>query len=241
MFHLFLQESVTCSLVTDRFLNTFFITFSWVAMIPNLRESMERNEVREGPIAIAVDKDKTSCQALKWAVEQYIPRDRTIKLVHVIQRSTVNASGHSTDDELSGKQNNDKGSRQFLPMRCLCTRRNVSTKTCFVSCFLRYLSFMSLWLMFYSQIQSEVVMLEEDQDVAKALIEYISQNFISTFLLGASLKKSITRSQTYLLIHDISAWYLKMVLDDSWFFEGFLRLMTYQVMWWDGLQTSAPS
>ncbi|KAJ4883536.1 Adenine nucleotide alpha hydrolases-like superfamily protein [Raphanus sativus] len=127
---------------------------------------MERNEVREGPIAIAVDKDKTSCQALKWAVEQYIPRDRTIKLVHVIQRSTVNASGHSTDDELSGKQNNDKGSRQFLPMRCLCTRRN---------------------------IQSEVVMLEEDQDVAKALIEYISQNFISTFLLGASLKKSITR------------------------------------------------
>lgn len=59
--------------------------------------------------------------------------------------------------------------------------------------------------MFYSQIQSEVVMLEEDQDVAKALIEYISQNFISTFLLGASLKKSITRSQTYLLIHDICA------------------------------------
>ncbi|KAG2300019.1 hypothetical protein Bca52824_036491 [Brassica carinata] len=126
---------------------------------------MERNELREGPIAIAVDKDKTSCQALKWAVEQYIPRDRTIKLVHVVQRSAVNANGHSTDDELSGKQNNDKGSRQFLPMRCLCMRRN---------------------------IQSEVVMLEE-QDVAKALIEYISQNFISTFLLGASLKKSITR------------------------------------------------
>ncbi|CDY35812.1 BnaC09g37440D [Brassica napus] len=126
---------------------------------------MERNELREGPIAIAVDKDKTSCQALKWAVEQYIPRDRTIKLVHVVQRSTVNANGHSTDDELSGKQQNDKGSRQFLPMRCLCMRRN---------------------------IQSEVVMLE-DQDVAKALIEYINQNFISTFLLGASLKKSITR------------------------------------------------
>ncbi|RID41639.1 hypothetical protein BRARA_J01581 [Brassica rapa] len=134
-------------------------------MISNLRESMERNELREGPIAIAVDKDKTSCQALKWAVEQYIPRDRTIKLVHVVQRSTTNPNGHSTDDELSGKQQNDKGSRQFLPMRCLCMRRN---------------------------IQSDVVMLE-DQDVAKALIEYINQNFISTFLLGASLKKSITR------------------------------------------------
>ncbi|KFK26272.1 hypothetical protein AALP_AA8G225300, partial [Arabis alpina] len=42
------------------------------------------------------------------------------------------------------------------------------------------------------EVQSEVVLLE-DQDVAKALIEYISQNCISTFLLGASLKKSITR------------------------------------------------
>lgn len=50
------------------------------------------------------------------------------------------------------------------------------------------------------QIQSEVVLLE-DQDVAKALIEYISQNCISTFLLGASLKKSITRSQAYFLFH----------------------------------------
>ncbi|KAL0751101.1 hypothetical protein Bca101_033104 [Brassica carinata] len=126
---------------------------------------MERNELREGPIAIAVDKDKTSCQALKWAVEQYIPRDRTIKLVHVVQRSTVNANGHSTDDELSGKQQNDKGSRQFLPMRCLCMRRN---------------------------IQSEVVMLE-DQDVAKALIEYINQSFISTFLLVDDIPSNVMR------------------------------------------------
>ncbi|KAL0709811.1 hypothetical protein Bca4012_016789 [Brassica carinata] len=41
-------------------------------------------------------------------------------------------------------------------------------------------------------IQTDVVLLD-DQDVAKALIEYISHNFISTFFIGASLKKSITR------------------------------------------------
>ncbi|CAH2072293.1 unnamed protein product [Thlaspi arvense] len=134
-------------------------------MILNLRENMERNELREGPIAIAVDIDKTSCQALKWALEHYIPRGGTIKLVHVMQRSAVNSNGPSTDDESSERQQNGKQNTQFLPMRCLCMRRN---------------------------IQSEVVLLE-DQDVAKALIEYISQNFISTFLLGASLKKSITR------------------------------------------------
>ncbi|KAL1189127.1 U-box domain-containing protein 51 [Cardamine amara subsp. amara] len=131
-----------------------------------MRDNMERNELREGPIAIAIDRDKTSCQALKWAVDHYIPRGGTVKLVHVIQRSAVNnANGTHADDESSERQHNDKRSSQFLPMRCLCMRRN---------------------------IQSEVVYLE-DQDVAKALIEYISQNCISTFLLGASLKKSITR------------------------------------------------
>ncbi|VYS67433.1 unnamed protein product [Arabidopsis thaliana] len=134
----------------------------------NMRDNMERNEVREGPIAIAIDRDKTtSCQALKWAVDHYIPRGGTVKLVHVIQRSALNISnGSHTDDESSERQSNDKRTTaQFLPLRCLCMRRN---------------------------IQSEIVLLE-DQDVAKALIEYISQNCISTFILGASLKKSITR------------------------------------------------
>ncbi|CAN8300806.1 unnamed protein product [Cochlearia groenlandica] len=119
---------------------------------------MERNE---GPIAIAIDRDKTTCHALKWAVDHYIPRGGSIKLVHVIQRSTLNVN----DDELSERQHNDKQNTKFLPMRCLCMRRN---------------------------IQSDVVLLE-DQDVAKALIEYITHNGISTFVLGASLKNSITR------------------------------------------------
>ncbi|CAH8370564.1 unnamed protein product [Eruca vesicaria subsp. sativa] len=121
---------------------------------------MERNEVREGHTAIAVDRDKTSIQALKWAIENHIPEGETLKLVHVIQRSS---NGPNTDDELSERENNDR--RRFLPLRCLCMRRNIHT---------------------------EVVLLD-DQDVAKALIEYISHNFVSTFFIGASLKKSITR------------------------------------------------
>ncbi|XP_013623828.1 PREDICTED: U-box domain-containing protein 51-like [Brassica oleracea var. oleracea] len=123
---------------------------------------MERNEVREGPIAIAVDRDKTSIQALKWAIENHIPQGETLKLVHVIQRS---ANGPNTDDELSEREHKNRQITRFLPLRCLCMRRN---------------------------IQTEVVLLD-DQDVAKALIEYISHNFISTFFIGASLKKSITR------------------------------------------------
>jgi len=94
-----------------------------------MRDNMERNEVREGPIAIAIDRDKTtSCQALKWAVDHYIPRGGTVKLVHVIQRSALNISnGSHTDDESSERQSNDKRTTaQFLPLRCLCMRRNVS-------------------------------------------------------------------------------------------------------------------
>ncbi|KAF8084251.1 hypothetical protein N665_0727s0018 [Sinapis alba] len=132
-------------------------------MISNLRVNMERNEViREGPIAIAVDRDKTSIQALKWAIENHIPQGGTVKLVHVIQRS---ANGSNTDDELSEREQKIKQNTQFLPLRCLCMRRN---------------------------IQTEVVLLD-DQNVAKALIEYISHNLVSTFFIGASLKKGITR------------------------------------------------
>ncbi|KAG2333612.1 hypothetical protein Bca52824_004792 [Brassica carinata] len=124
---------------------------------------MERNVEREGPIAIAVDRDKTSIQALKWAIENHIPQGGTLKLVHVLQRSANN--GPNTDDELSEREHRIKQSTRFLPLRCLCMRQN---------------------------IQTDVVLLD-DQDVAKALIEYISHNFISTFFIGASLKKSITR------------------------------------------------
>ncbi|XP_010520563.1 PREDICTED: U-box domain-containing protein 51-like [Tarenaya hassleriana] len=127
---------------------------------------MERNEIQEGTMAVAIDREKSSHQALKWAVEHYIPRSRSVKLVHVIQRSPLTTNGPSLDDELPDRKNNGRRSSQmFLALRCLCMRRN---------------------------IQSEIVLLE-DQDVAKALIEYITQNSIGTFLLGATVKKSITR------------------------------------------------
>ena len=60
------------------------------------------------------------------------------------------------------------------------------------------------------QIQTEVVLLD-DQDVAKALIEYISHNFISTFFIGASLKKSITRSKSYFLYRQLIVLVFKIL------------------------------
>lgn len=48
---------------------------------------------REGLVAVAVDNDKSSQRALKWAVEHYIPRGRCINLVHVKQKSSSSSSG----------------------------------------------------------------------------------------------------------------------------------------------------
>ncbi|XP_010536253.1 PREDICTED: U-box domain-containing protein 51 [Tarenaya hassleriana] len=128
---------------------------------------MERNEIRGGTVAVAIDREKPSHLALKWAVEHYIPRSWSIKLVHVVQRSTPSNDGPLPDDDESERKNNARRSSDlmFPALRCLCLRRN---------------------------IQSEVVLLE-GQDVAKALVEYIAQNCIGTFVLGASVKRSITR------------------------------------------------
>ncbi|OMO81842.1 UspA [Corchorus olitorius] len=43
-------------------------------------------EGRERLVAVAVDRDKSSQRALKWATENFITRGQTVKLVHVLQR-----------------------------------------------------------------------------------------------------------------------------------------------------------
>ena len=54
------------------------------------RENRERREGRERLVAVAVDKDKSSRQALKWTVDNFITRGQTVRLVHVIQRPPLN-------------------------------------------------------------------------------------------------------------------------------------------------------
>ncbi|KAJ7973682.1 U-box domain-containing protein 35 [Quillaja saponaria] len=131
----------------------------------NPRRIGERRQ-GEGLVALAVDKDKSSQYALKWAVENFLPRDRTIKLVHVNQRI---ASSHPNpgNGHTSIQQHQDAPhiKEVMLPFRCFCIRR---------------------------QVQFEIVVLH-DPDVAKALIEYVSLNGVDTLLLGASSRNSISR------------------------------------------------
>ncbi|KAL5838657.1 hypothetical protein ACOSQ3_015826 [Xanthoceras sorbifolium] len=127
------------------------------------------NEERERVVAVAVDKDKCSQYALKWAIEHVLGRHQTVKLIHVIQRPPSNTNPVRNDDQEAIEQQQPADNNQtmdvFLPFRCYCTRRH---------------------------IQCELVVLER-QDVARALIEYVSQYGVESLLVGAPSKNGLTR------------------------------------------------
>lgn len=57
---------------------------------PRENEQEQQREGREKIVAVAIDKDKFSQHALKWAADNILSRHQTIKLVHVIQKSHSN-------------------------------------------------------------------------------------------------------------------------------------------------------
>lgn len=62
-------------------------------MLNRRRINEERREPgREGLVAVAVDKDRFSQYALKWAAEHLLRRHQTVKLIHVLHRSGLSFS-----------------------------------------------------------------------------------------------------------------------------------------------------
>ena len=124
------------------------------------RSMPEKKNGGNGLIAVAIDKDKGSQIALKWAIDNLLVKGQTVILIHVNLKSSL--SSHSS----SPKMNQSVDSKDvFLPFRCFCTRKDISCKD---------------------------VMLE-DTDVAKALIEYVTQTAIETLIVGASAKGGFLR------------------------------------------------
>ncbi|KAI4352739.1 hypothetical protein L6164_006960 [Bauhinia variegata] len=124
----------------------------------------------DGIVAVAVDKDK-SCQcALKWAIDNIFPRDKPIKLVHVSQTHRSFPSPYpGSSDTLNQQEADARANDLLLPYRCFCTRR---------------------------QVQFEVVILN-DQDVARALNDFVSHSGVEILLLGASSKNGLSRQLLY--------------------------------------------
>ncbi|KAH6836373.1 kinase with adenine nucleotide alpha hydrolases-like domain-containing protein [Perilla frutescens var. hirtella] len=127
-------------------------------------------------VAVAIDKDRGSQIALKWASDNLLVRGQTVILVHVRVRQS--APGLATSPSLASpwpNQASTDGSDDvaddpqikelFLPLRVLCTRKDIQ--------------------------RHEVVL--DDADVTKALIDFAKQNAIDMLVLGATNKGSIFR------------------------------------------------
>ncbi|KAM0870316.1 hypothetical protein ACQ4PT_040106 [Festuca glaucescens] len=76
-------------------------------------------------VAVCIDKDKNSQNALKYATETLVHRGQTIVLVHVNMRG----SSGGVEDAAGYKQPTDPQMKDlFLPFRCFCTRKDIQCK-----------------------------------------------------------------------------------------------------------------
>uniref|UniRef100_A0A5B6Z2J0 RING-type E3 ubiquitin transferase n=1 Tax=Davidia involucrata TaxID=16924 RepID=A0A5B6Z2J0_DAVIN len=140
----------------------------------------ERREIANRLVAVAIDRDKGSQAALKWAVDNLLMKGQTVVMVHVKVKPSPSHSSPSlatplprvnqvfdvNDENGQVLAESDPQTKElFLPFRCFCTRKD---------------------------IQSQDVVLE-DTDVVKALTEYVSRSAIEILVLGAASKGGLLR------------------------------------------------
>ncbi|EAZ24876.1 hypothetical protein OsJ_08656 [Oryza sativa Japonica Group] len=126
-------------------------------------------------VAVCIDKDKNSQNALKYATESLAHKGQTIVLVHV---HTKGSSGNhciprtpaaeisrrissGVEDAAGYKQPSDPQMKDlFLPFRCFCTRKDIHCK--------------------------DVVL--DDHDVSKAIVEFAAHAAIEKLVVGATAR-----------------------------------------------------
>ncbi|KAK9078719.1 hypothetical protein SSX86_002776 [Deinandra increscens subsp. villosa] len=72
-------------------------------------------------VAVAIDKDKYSQHALKWAIEQLLSRGQTVVLIHVNHKASTTGAGPDGNKLQTEKQIRDL----FLTFHCFCTRKHL--------------------------------------------------------------------------------------------------------------------
>nr|XP_018680202.1 PREDICTED: U-box domain-containing protein 51-like isoform X3 [Musa acuminata subsp. malaccensis] len=92
----------------------------FVSMLRGMSHREKANSAACRLVAVAIDKDKSSQSALKWALDNVVTRGQTLTLIHV---NTRPSSGYR-DDASSAAISRDV----FIPFRCFCTRKDVQCK-----------------------------------------------------------------------------------------------------------------
>ncbi|KAJ6715342.1 PROTEIN KINASE SUPERFAMILY PROTEIN [Salix viminalis] len=125
---------------------------------------LSKVEEKHGITAIAIDEDKNSQVAVKWAVENYsYNKSHHFILVHVRTKIFNPQDFDAVPKE--GRPPTQQELQLFLPYRGFCVRKGVELK--------------------------EVVI--HDIDIARALADYIGDNCIDNIILGASTRNPLTR------------------------------------------------
>nr|CAD1824248.1 unnamed protein product [Ananas comosus var. bracteatus] len=131
-------------------------------------DDVNRSATAASLTAVAIDRDKTSQQAVKWTVDHLLVGSQSVTLVHVTNRNALThgfAMAETTQVAAREQFEADMG-QLFLPYRGFCARKG------------------------YVQM-NEVVL--EDVDVSKALIDYIASCNIHNLVVGASNRNALTK------------------------------------------------
>ncbi|GAU34848.1 hypothetical protein TSUD_259280 [Trifolium subterraneum] len=133
-----------------------------------------------GLVAVAIDKDKGSQYALKWAADNLLTRGQTVILIHVSQvapgttfsssrgsEAAIICNVSSTSAASSPQRNQlDNATKDlFLTFHCYCTRKDIQC----------------------------LDVLLEDTDVVKAITEYVSHAAIENLVIGSSSRHGFIR------------------------------------------------
>ncbi|RAL48176.1 hypothetical protein DM860_005600 [Cuscuta australis] len=117
-------------------------------------------------VVVAIDKDKGSQYALKWAIDKFsLGKGKSVTLLHVNHKPS---SQDSSDGHRFQSVDSQTSKELFLPFRCFCNRKNINV--------------------------NEVVI--EGADISKALCDYVHANAIDNIVLGAPSKNSFVRFKT---------------------------------------------
>ncbi|KAM3344655.1 U-box domain-containing protein 35 [Capsicum galapagoense] len=121
---------------------------------------------------VAIDKDKGSQYALKWAIDNLIGRGKNVTLLHVKIRPSNSLPNADVSDGTPRVYKSDPDTQAkelFLPFRCFCNRKNIQV--------------------------NEVVL--EGIDIANSISDYVTANVIENLVMGATSRNGfVSRFKT---------------------------------------------
>ncbi|XP_015575800.1 U-box domain-containing protein 35 isoform X2 [Ricinus communis] len=141
----------------------------------NAELARKDSETIEDSTVVAIDKDKGSQYALKWAVDNFLNRGQSVTLLHIALKASPphsqsgggsfpgSADGNEEITRTYSKNLESEVRDLFLPFRCFCTRKDIKCH--------------------------EIVI--EDVDIPKAILEYVSTHLIENLILGTPTRGGI--------------------------------------------------